>query len=109
MLGNKLKAWLVICIIHAIHDIIALCKQIQCKQIQNKLPSSDEGRDILPKIRELLFIILTLCTECFIRNYVSRVQNIHSQIQCSFHVCTCLKIILLAQEPQTKLEVNFVS
>ncbi len=35
----------------------------------------DEGREILPKIRELSHHNLTLCAECFIRNYVSRVQK----------------------------------
>ncbi len=29
----------------------------------------DEGREILPKIREPFHHNLTLCAECFIRNY----------------------------------------
>ncbi len=37
---------------------------------------SDEGREILPKIWELFHHNLTLCAECFIRNYVSRVQKL---------------------------------
>ncbi len=32
-----------------------------------ELPSPDEGREILPKIRELFPILLTLCVECFVR------------------------------------------
>ncbi len=45
------------------------------------LPSPDEGREILPKIRELFPILLTLCIGCFVRNYVSRVQK-HSLPKC---------------------------
>ncbi len=34
-----------------------------------------EGREILLKIRELFHHNLTLCAECFIRNYVSRAKK----------------------------------
>ena len=47
------------------------------------VPSPDGGREILQKIRELFHHNSSLCAECVIRNYVSRVQNIHSQmIEC---------------------------
>ena len=38
-------------------------------------PPHGEGREILLKIRELFHHNLTLCVECGIRNYVSRVQK----------------------------------
>ncbi len=41
-----------------------------CDTNGHKLPSSDEGREILPKIRELFHYNLTLCAECFIRNHL---------------------------------------
>ncbi len=35
----------------------------------------EEGKEILPKIRELFHYNLTLCAECFIRNYVSSTKT----------------------------------
>ncbi len=41
-----------------------------CDTNGHQLPSPDEGREILPKIRELFPILLTLCVECFVRKIV---------------------------------------
>ncbi len=40
-----------------------------------KLPSPDKGREICRKFGNFSTIILTLCVECVVRNYVSQVQK----------------------------------